>query len=46
MRRAELDALPAHLITKRKARAWQYREHLCEILSCKQINVFGAMLRQ
>jgi len=45
-RRADLDALLAHLTTKRTARAWQYREDLREILSRKQINVMRAMLRQ
>jgi transposase len=45
-RRADLDALLAHLTTKRTARAWQYREDLREILSRKQINVVRAMLRQ
>ncbi len=44
--RADLDALLAHLTTKRTARAWQYREDLREILSRKQINVVRAMLRQ
>ena len=45
-RRADLDALLAHLTTKRTARAWQYREDLREILSRKQINVVRAMLTQ
>jgi transposase len=45
-RRADLDALLAHLTTKRTARAWQYREDLREILNRKQINVVRAMLRQ
>lgn len=45
-RRADLDALLAHLTTKRTARAWQYREDLREILNRKQINVVREMLRQ
>jgi transposase len=45
-RRADLDALLAHLTTKRTARAWQYREDLREILTRKQINVARVMLRQ
>jgi transposase len=45
-RRADLDALLAHLTTKRTARAWQYREDLREILNRKQINVVRAMLQQ
>jgi hypothetical protein len=45
-RRADLDALLAHLTTKRTARAWQYREDLREILGRKQINVVREMLRQ
>jgi transposase len=45
-RRADLDALLAHLTTKRTARAWQYREDLREILNRKQINVVRDMLRQ
>lgn len=43
---ADLDALLAHLTTKRTARAWLYREHLREILARKQIHVVSAMLRQ
>jgi len=45
-RRADLDALLAHLTTKRTARAWQYREDLREILQRKQVNVVRDMLRQ
>jgi transposase len=45
-RRADLDALLAHLTTKRTARAWQYREDLREILGRKQINVVRDMLKQ
>ena len=45
-RRADLDALLAHLTTKRTARAWRYREDLREILDRKQINVVRAMLWQ
>lgn len=45
-RRADLDALLAHLTTKRTARAWQYREDLREILNRKQINVVRDMLKQ
>ena len=45
-RRADLDALRAHLTTKRTARAWQYREDLREILQRKQVNVVRAMLSQ
>jgi transposase len=44
--RVELDALLAHLTTKRTARAWQYREQLREILSRKQPNVVRALLKQ
>jgi transposase len=44
--RAELDALLAHMTTRRTARAWQYREQLREILSRKQPNVVRALLRQ
>ena len=35
----DLDAQPAQIMTKRTARAWQYREDLREILGRKQINV-------
>jgi len=45
-RRDDLDALLAHLTTKRTARAWQYREDLREILQRKQVNVVREMLRQ
>ena len=45
-RRADLDALLAHLTTKRTARAWQYREDLREILNRKQVNVVRDMLKQ
>jgi transposase len=45
-RRSELDALLAHLTTKRTARAWQYREDLREILRRKQVNVVREMLWQ
>lgn len=44
--RAELDALLAHMTTKRTARAWQYREQLREILSRKQPNVVRTLLKQ
>lgn len=44
--RGELDALLAHMTTKRTARAWQYREQLREILNRKQPNVVRALLRQ
>ena len=43
---ADLDALLAHLTSKRTARAWLYREHLREILARKQVHVVSAMLRQ
>ena len=43
---ADLDALLAHLTSKRTARAWLYREQLREILARKQIHVVSAMLRQ
>jgi transposase len=44
--RADLDALIARAASKRTARAWLYREHLCDILDRKQINVVSAMLKQ
>jgi transposase len=44
--RAELDALLAHMTTKRTARAWQYREQLRELLTRKQPNVVRALLKQ
>jgi len=40
--RAELDALFAHMTTKRTARAWQYHE----LLTRKQPNVVLALLKQ
>jgi transposase len=43
---ADLDALLAHMTSKRTARAWLYREQLREILGRKQINVVRAMLGQ
>lgn len=43
---ADLDALVAHITTKRTARAWLYREQLREILERKQINVVSALLAQ
>lgn len=43
---ADLDALIAHLTTKRTARAWMYREQLRAILDRKQVHVVGRMLRQ
>ena len=43
---ADLDALIAHVTTKRTARAWLYREQLREILARKQINVLSALLAQ
>lgn len=42
--KAEVDALLAHLTTKRTARAWLYREQLRDILDRKQVNVVRAML--
>lgn len=42
----ELDALLAHMTTKRTARAWLYREQLRDILERKQINVVRSMLLQ
>ena len=44
--RADLDALIAHVTTKRTARAWLYKEQLREILERKQINVVRDMLTQ
>ncbi len=43
---ADLDALVAHMTTKRTARAWLYREQLRDILGRKQINVVRGMLAQ
>ena len=43
---ADLDALIAHVTTKRTAKAWLYREQLREILERKQINVVSALLAQ
>jgi transposase len=43
---ADLDALIAHLTTKRTAKAWLYREQLREILERKQINVVSHLLAQ
>ena len=43
---ADLDALIAHITTKRTAKAWLYREQLREILDRKQINVVSSMLWQ
>ncbi len=43
---ADLDALLAHMTSKRTARAWLYREQLREILDRKQINVVRTMLGQ
>ena len=43
---ADLDALIAHITTKRTARAWLYREQLRDILDRKQINVVSALLAQ
>jgi transposase len=43
---ADLDALIAHLTTKRTARAWLYREQLRDILDRKQVNVVRRMLSQ
>jgi len=43
---ADLDALIAHVTTKRTAKAWLYREQLRDILERKQINVVSAMLWQ
>ncbi len=42
---ADLDALIAKMTVKRTARAWVYKEQLCEILDRKQINVVRAMLQ-
>lgn len=44
--RADLDALIAHVTTKRTARAWLYKEQLREILERKQVNVVRDMLTQ
>lgn len=44
--RGELDRLVSRMATKRTARAWVYREQLCELLNCKQINVLRASLNQ
>lgn len=43
---ADLNALIAHITTKRTAKAWLYREQLREILDRKQINVVSSMLWQ
>ncbi len=43
---ADLDALIAHVTTKRTAKAWLYREQLREILDRKQINVVSTLLWQ
>lgn len=43
---ADLDALIAHVTTKRTAKAWLYREQLREILDRKQINVVSALIWQ
>ena len=43
---ADLDALLAHMTSKRTARDWLYREQLREILDRKQINVVRTMLGQ
>ena len=43
---ADLDALIAHVTTRRTAKAWLYREQLREILARKQINVLSALLAQ
>lgn len=43
---ADLDALIAHITTKRTAKAWLYREQLREILDRRQINVVSSMLWQ
>ena len=42
--RNDLDALLAHMTTKRTARAWQYREQLREILARKQPNIVRRLL--
>lgn len=42
--KADIDALLAHLTTKRTARAWLYREQLRDILDRKQVNVVRTML--
>lgn len=44
--RADLDALLAHITSKRTARAWLYREQLREILNRKQPNIVRRLLRQ
>ena len=44
--RADLDALIAHVTTKRTARAWLYKEQLREIMERKQVNVVRDMLTQ
>lgn len=43
---ADLDALIAHITTRRTAKAWLYREQLREILDRKQINVVFSMFWQ
>lgn len=43
---ADLDALIAHVTTRRTAKAWLYREQLREILDRKQINVVSTLLWQ
>lgn len=43
---ADLDSLIIRIATKRTARAWVYREHLRELLNCKQVNVLRASLKQ
>jgi transposase len=43
---ADLHALIAKMSVKRTARAWLYKEQLCEILDRKQINVVRAMLQR
>lgn len=42
----DLDALIAHVTTKRTAKAWLNREQLRDILDRKQINVVSALLWQ
>lgn len=44
--RTEVDALLAHMTTKRTARAWHYREQLREILTRRQPNVVRTLLNR
>ena len=42
----ELDGLLARMTTTRTARAWHYREQLCDILTRKQPNVVHLLLNR